>query len=192
MGRSTKGTEREAEILAAAREALVGGGVDGFVLRSIAERCGMKLGNLQYYFATRDDLLEALLCAEASVDLRTLRARRSDDPELDFRQTIGELIDRWGTAEENVYLPIGALSLPNQRLRRVWSGIYRAFYDAMGDLVERVDPGVTPEAAVTRAMKITALLDGAFIQAYMDLGPTSRAAMAPEFLEESVRIARGA
>ncbi|MEM9563640.1 MAG: TetR/AcrR family transcriptional regulator [Actinomycetota bacterium] len=191
MGRLTKGTEREAEILAVARETLVTGGVDGFVLRTIAERCGIKLGNLQYYFATRDDLLEALLLAEAAADLGVLRARRSDNPELDLRRTIGELIERWGATGQTIYLPIAALSVANPRLRDRWSTIYHSFYDAVGELVQRIDTAATQEETKIRAMKITALLDGAFVQAHVELDHDLRAVMAAEFLAETLRIARG-
>ena len=59
-----KGAARRDEILAEARAILVDEGLDRFVLREIAARVGILLGNLQYYYATRDDLLEALVRTE--------------------------------------------------------------------------------------------------------------------------------
>ena len=85
-----KGELRRAEILAAARQLLVDDGYDRFVLREIANRVGVMLGNLQYYYPTRDDLLEAVVRAEFEQNQREVRAiasasgrrRRASPPSL--------------------------------------------------------------------------------------------------------------
>jgi AcrR family transcriptional regulator len=40
----------------------------------LADRLGIALGNLQYYFPTRDELVLEVIRAEASADLETMRA----------------------------------------------------------------------------------------------------------------------
>ena len=69
-----KGEQRRQDILACARTLLVEDGYDGFVLREVAARVGVTLGNLQYYFATRDDLLEAVIRAEFGRNQRDIAA----------------------------------------------------------------------------------------------------------------------
>ncbi len=49
------------KLVAAAREALTEGGVGALSLRGVAREAGHRLGTLQYYFPTRDDLVEAVL-----------------------------------------------------------------------------------------------------------------------------------
>lgn len=58
MGR--KGDAKRQEILDTAKQMLLKGGPDAFVLRDVAERLGITHGNLQYYFRTRQDLLVAI------------------------------------------------------------------------------------------------------------------------------------
>ncbi|MEE4289921.1 MAG: TetR/AcrR family transcriptional regulator [Erythrobacter sp.] len=61
-----KGRERRRLILEAARKALVERGVDGLILREIAEELGITHGNLQYYFPTRNDLLVSVFDEEVA------------------------------------------------------------------------------------------------------------------------------
>lgn len=61
-----KGRERRQQILEAARRKLLSSGIDGLVLRDVAEQLGITHGNLQYYFKTRNDLIEAIFDEEVS------------------------------------------------------------------------------------------------------------------------------
>ena len=58
---TAKGSARRAALLDAAERTLVGGGHGALSLRAVAEAAGVRLGHLQYYFPTRDTLLEAVL-----------------------------------------------------------------------------------------------------------------------------------
>jgi AcrR family transcriptional regulator len=53
--------ERLAEVLAEAERMLTDEGYAVFTMRKLAERCGMALGNLQYYFPSKSDLVAALV-----------------------------------------------------------------------------------------------------------------------------------
>jgi AcrR family transcriptional regulator len=55
--------------VAIAREVLVDHGLERFVMRDVAARAGMTLGNLQYYYPTRMDLLEAVARSDLESDL---------------------------------------------------------------------------------------------------------------------------
>lgn len=59
-----KGRERRILILEKARARLIEQGVNGLILREIAEEMGITHGNLQYYFKTKNDLLWALFDEE--------------------------------------------------------------------------------------------------------------------------------
>ncbi len=58
---TAKGAARRAALLDAAERTLVGGGHGALSLRAVAEAAGVRLGHLQYYFPTRDGLLDAVL-----------------------------------------------------------------------------------------------------------------------------------
>lgn len=61
-----KGRERRKQIIATSRARLIERGVPGLVLRDIAEEMGITHGNLQYYFATKHDLLRAVFDDEVA------------------------------------------------------------------------------------------------------------------------------
>jgi AcrR family transcriptional regulator len=57
---TSKGLQRREQILSVARKLLIEEGYNRFVLREIAAQSGITIGNLQYYFRTRELLLEAV------------------------------------------------------------------------------------------------------------------------------------
>jgi len=126
---TTKGAKRRAVIVATARDLLVSEGLDQFVLRRIAKRTDMRLGNLQYYFATRDDLLEAIVRDEFSNDLEAMAQAANDDAATELTDVVALLSARWLTDLGSVYLPIGLLALHEPRFASVLAEIYQEFYD---------------------------------------------------------------
>jgi AcrR family transcriptional regulator len=52
---------RKRQIMHAFRMILIREGYPATSMRSVAEECGMKLGGLQYYYRTREDLLDAFI-----------------------------------------------------------------------------------------------------------------------------------
>lgn len=56
-----KANEKRIAILSAAREALTDDGYANFTLRNVAKRAHIHLKTLQYYFETKDRLLDATL-----------------------------------------------------------------------------------------------------------------------------------
>ena len=66
MPAQKKGRERRQQILEVARGKLLRSGIEGLVLRDVAEQLGITHGNLQYYFKTRNDLIEAIFDEEVS------------------------------------------------------------------------------------------------------------------------------
>lgn len=57
MGRPSRAHEKRAELVEAARQAVLGRGVAGLRLRDVADRAGMTPGAVQYYFPTLSDVL---------------------------------------------------------------------------------------------------------------------------------------
>ena len=124
----------------------------------------MKLGNLQYYFATRDDLLEAVVRCEFAQDLATIDTVEDADPLRRLSGIVAALSDRWLARNGSVYLPIAVLALRNERFQQVMAEIYAEFYSLMFDIVRAVDRSATASTAQRRAFLMTSLLDGASLQ----------------------------
>jgi AcrR family transcriptional regulator len=152
------------QVVAIAARVLAADGIDQFVMRRIADLADMKLGNLQYYFATRDDLLEAVVRFEFAEDLATVGAIVEDDPVRRLAGVVAALSRRWTAHNGSIYLSIGVLALHNDRFTDVIAEIYDQFHALMADLVRTIDPSVTPAVARRRAFLMTSVLDGASVQ----------------------------
>ncbi len=161
--RTERGAQRCQEILDLARAALVEEGLERFSVRRIAERGGMTLGNLQHYFASRDDLLEQVVNQEFEGDLVAF-ARGDGDPHDELGELIARLSERWSDGGSSVYEPLFLLSLHDERFGQLRTRIYDRFYSELAGLVEAIDPEAPPAECRFRAMLITALIDGVAVQ----------------------------
>jgi AcrR family transcriptional regulator len=161
-----KGEQRRAEILAAARRILVEDGYDRFVLREIATRTGVMLGNLQYYYPTRDALLEAVIRAEFAAnqaEIAELAAR--DAPATARLATITRrLIEVWAREGGRVYAVMSFLALHHVRFRHLHREIYDAFYESLLPVLREIRPGARRAELVDTARLVTTVIDGALFQ----------------------------
>jgi AcrR family transcriptional regulator len=184
-------------VLSLARRQVLESGLERLTLRSLAEALGMTLGNLQYYFPSRDDLLEAILRSEAATDLEAFRsvvASGSDDsgdPAEGLRTAVVALAERWYALNGSVYLPIAVRAIHDARFVDVIREIWESFYAELTPLVRRLDLTASPTEARSRAMLIVMLLDGSSIQSYAASGRLSRPAMTARLARTAVQIARG-
>jgi len=144
----------------------------------------MKLGNLQYYFATRDDLLEAILRAEHGADFAQISA------ETEVEAVIEALVGRFADPNPCVYALVGALATHNRQLMTVWAEVHEQIYGVISGLIQRFDSSVTPSQARIRAILVMALIEGAPAQVYRSSGATSATAMTPRIGAAARAIAK--
>ena len=161
-----KGEHRRAEILAAARRLLVEDGYDRFVLREIAARVGVMLGNLQYYYATRDDLLEALIRAEFTANQAEIAAITTGPGSADTRlaTVTRHLIAVWARDGGRVYAVMSFLALHQARFRRLHREIYAAFYESLLPVLRELRPRASRGDLLETARLVTTVIDGALVQ----------------------------
>jgi AcrR family transcriptional regulator len=147
----SKGSQRREEILAVARKRLIEEGYNHFVLREIAAQCGMTIGNLQYYFRTRERLLEEVTRTALFDDLKTLE-------------------------EASQSVPQGKAQL--RELGSLLSELYRQFFDQLIVVLRKLRPRLHRQTLLDKARLITAVLDGAVIQLRTGAVPTTSGARA--------------
>ncbi len=174
IARRAKGVATRARIVAEARRVLIEEGYDALVLRRVAAGVGIQLGNLQYYFPSRESLLLEILLAEARSDLETLRelVDRDVDPEERLRELVGVFVRRWRGDAGIVQTTLSFLSKHNPMIRQAYRKYYAAFYADIERVLEAVDPGHAPTVYAARARLLNALMDGAAMQ--MRVGPLKR------------------
>jgi len=168
-----RGEASRRRILETAAKILATEGLERFVLREIAKRADMQLGNLQYYFATRDDLLEAVIRAEFEHNLATIRSLDDRATSIkDYVEQFSDLLIREYTGiGGNIWPVLTLLHLHNRRFRQLSEEISQQHFDTLIDAMRRF--GVSGGTATLRekARLITAVIDGASLQAHT--GPHS-------------------
>lgn len=189
--RTVQGERRRGELVAIARRVLVDEGLDHFVMRRIAEQAGMQLGNLQYYFPTRDDLLEAVVRAEAARDLAVFETTTGADPARQLADVIAVLTAGWAEGGARVYTPLALLALHDERFASLHEEIYQGCYAEVADIVRRVDPTASRAGALHRARLISALVDGASLQGNELVGSHNRRRTLAHVGRLALAIARG-
>lgn len=177
-------------IVAIATDVLARDGLDQFVMRRLAGLADMKLGNLQYYFPTRDDLLEAVVRSEFVHDLAAINSVEESDPRRRLSGVVDALSNRWFARNGSVYLPIAVLALHDPRFERIISEIYAEFYALMSDVVSAIDPAASAVTAQRRAFLMTSLLDGASLQPGRN-DPAIRDSLVDDLKQLAASIAEG-
>lgn len=135
-------------------------------MRTVAAGAEVKLGNLQYYFPTRDALLEALVREEAETDLADLKhlADTAATPSDRLTAAVRLLAAKWRGESGRVLGLMTFLAQHQPDFRRIYREVYEGFYDALTAVIEQVRPELDRGECRRRARLITALTDGAALQ----------------------------
>lgn len=165
-----KGRKQRQEIIRIAQEIIEVAGLDGLVMRQVANQASIKLGHLQYYFQTKDDLLEALVYElyrndEAAV----LAGYASGDIEVVFR----ELMDLWDGTAARIYMSIFEGTGQRSRFRDIKRLIWEEFYEILVGLFKVRHPHKSRAELLLKAKRVTAMLDGTALQVYSSIAATA-------------------
>lgn len=163
---TVKGTGTRDKILQEARNLLVSYGTSRLVMREVAKRCDIKLGNLQYYFASREILLEAIISREAQQDIHTIRGvfDSKKTPRAKLRVIVDGLLHRWRGESAVIFSTLNLYSLHDDTFKALYARIYAAHYKALEEAIALVSPGVSQKEYARRARLMSALIDGAAYQ----------------------------
>ncbi|WP_007027008.1 TetR/AcrR family transcriptional regulator [Saccharomonospora iraqiensis] len=176
-----KGERRRAALVAAAAELLVEGGFGAVRHRAVAERAGLPLASTTYYFDSLDDLVYA---ATEHVGRRDLARGRERLARLGTEQrnvdTVVELVldQLLGTdpQHEAVVLRYERLVTTGRRpyLRPLMRTLAVQLRELLTESLTRSGFDVDPD----RLERIIALVDGAVVNALIEVDPDPRAAAA--------------
>ena len=163
---TTKGLSTRNRILQAARKQLVEGGYESFVMRELAGSLGIKLGNLQYYFKTREQLILQVIETEAAKDVLTFEQHKQEGKPANeaFRSIVQDLVTRWRGNSGVISSTLVTLALHNKPFKQLYRSIYAKFYSALEGPLLEMNPGLSDDETALRVRLITALIDGSSMQ----------------------------
>jgi hypothetical protein len=172
---SRKGEQRRQDILDTAKSILIDEGWEAFSMREVAARIGIRHGNLQYYFPTKQDLLVALYDSEVSVYTSAIAAAVAS---AGTRQSAIEGILDSGIAmvrrpETQLWRIAAALSPQDSEMEAILARDNQLYRDELMSAFADIAPGLTRQQQAVLARFVQVLVDGLSLQLMTD-DPSSR------------------
>lgn len=158
-----KGRSTRERIIAVARAILVDEGYDKFVVRQISARVGIKPGNLQYYFANKKELLQAVLEPELSRYHQTFAAVTRDksgktEVILAVVDFLLEEISLKSTC--NIWYTVWALAPQDPDIAALMDDWYQKYLHELRGVVRSANSKISEARAGHIACVLTAIMDG--------------------------------
>jgi AcrR family transcriptional regulator len=159
------GNDTAARIVLAARELLMTGGYAQFSMRNVAARAGLHLANVQYYYKTREDLVEALL-EDTGERYRSsyeeLRAKAPADREARFKAIVEfNLKDIATAATRRYFIQLWALLTEiDGRAGSLMNDLYAIDIQQLSDCIADLVPDTDAAEVRRRASVLAAMIEG--------------------------------
>src|SRR3979411_136950 len=162
-----KGNSTVTRILEEAKNILVKDRFLGLSFRAIAKRTGTTVGNIGYYYGTKDDLMVGL--AEYIFDKWELRLQREMPPAITdkretFRYLIRSMIDQ-NKQRKTMFLLLEMWAMANrsQAVSKMMDTFYGRLRNSIDGMIADLNPGMTAETRALRAALITTQIEGLMI-----------------------------
>ncbi|MEZ5920029.1 MAG: TetR/AcrR family transcriptional regulator [Parvularculaceae bacterium] len=153
-----------ATILMAARDVLVEEGYPRLTMRNVADRAGMTVGNLSYYYANKDNLLRDLL--EAVIqgyveDFDEIAAATERPPEERFSEMIRFVVLDLATKETTGFFPaLWALAAHDEFAAQEMAKVYEIERNIFARVIAEIRPDLSKRARDLVALFISASIEG--------------------------------
>jgi AcrR family transcriptional regulator len=159
------GNDTAARIVRAARDLLMTEGYAQFSMRNVAARAGLHLANVQYYYKTREDLVEALV-ADTGERYRNsyaeLRAKGPTDRQARFDAVVEFNLKDIATAETRRYfIQLWALLTEiDGRAGHLMNDLYAIDIQQLSDCIAELVPDTDAAEVRRRASILAAMIEG--------------------------------
>ncbi|GAB5462369.1 TetR/AcrR family transcriptional regulator [Hoeflea alexandrii] len=143
---------------------LIGEGGAGLSMRKVADACGMSLGNLQYHYATREALLEALLASFIANYVALVRDRPfqpTGDLQRDLSDILSsglELLDK--TEASRVFKELWAAAQQSDSLAAEMMRYYRDLAGFYAQTLRSLDQTASEDRIGRAVSVLMPLLEG--------------------------------
>ena len=162
-GTYAKGRTRASVILDAAVTVLIERGYTNLSLRRVAEEAGLRLGNLQHYFPSKDALVQAMLDRVIDAYLARLANIRSRvlEPEAEFREIVRTIFTDLNTRRTTVFFPeLWSLANHDPHVAGYMERMYGRYREVLEASIIRVNPALDTAQAKRLALFVSASIEG--------------------------------
>lgn len=158
----TKGEKRIKSILQASENLLIENGYHKFSMRKVAVQAGVSVGNLQYYFPSKNNLLEALLDQVIQNYLNTLaKIRRHNTPKEQFTGMISNVVRDLKTKRTTVFFPeLWSMANHEKHFSKSMDVMYGKYRSVLAKVIMDINPELNELQAKRLSLFITASIEG--------------------------------
>lgn len=189
--RRTKGAERELSVVTAAAELIAEEGLAQLRMADVADRAGMSVGHLTYYFPSKSELLvRAIQLSEEGFQSEVKQALHAQDGAWDRLTTLIELAGASGPRDPGwlLWFEVWANAAVDSELAEVQMQLdgwwHRQMAEVIGYGIER---GTFRTSDAGRVVSVlSALTDGLSVQLTLGSDSVTR----PELIETVMGVAR--
>lgn len=191
------GKATAAKLVEAARDMLASENFERFSLRAVADRAGVSLANLQYYFPRKEDLARALYLDVGEryrVAYAACLAAAPDEPGARL-----EAVLRWNMediarpATQQFFIQLWTLLGSLDDFQGAWiRELYAIDITQLSEHIQALEPAPGEREARRRATLIAALIEGLMLLARdTDSDPDQKNALLEAGVQTALAIARG-
>lgn len=163
-GKYNAGKKRIVQILTATKTVLINGGYAQLTMRRVAEEAGLHLRHLQYYFKTKDQLMDALIknvCDSYIENSKSIVEKGPFSPEERFFKCIDYLIeDNKDTASNTLFFEFWAMACHDEYINKLIDQLYIAYREYIASFISAMRPKLSKRSSNRRAQQIVILLEG--------------------------------
>lgn len=158
----TKGEKRIKLILEAAEQLLIDSGYHNFSMRKVATKAGVSVGNLQYYFPSKDQLLEALLDKVIQNYLDIFQEHSVEfSPKEQFIQIIKTVVNDLKTKHTTVFFPeLWSMANHEKHISIIMDNMYGKYRTLVANVIRSINPNLNEHQALRLSIFMTASLEG--------------------------------
>lgn len=155
--------ERLGMVLTEAEKLLIDEGYAALTMRGLAERCGMVLGNLQYYFPSKSDLVAAVV--ESIYERHQHRLTKHTDAAAAPREAMEALLrymldDIRKPEGSALFWELWVLAARDDVANAAMTKFYRAEQDVIEQAIVRLNSKLPARIARLRAKVIVGMVEG--------------------------------
>jgi len=159
-----KGQVRLASILEAGKSVLIEAGYARFTMRKVAARAGIGVGNLSYYYGSKEDLLRDLVDYVINGYLAIfdrLRNAAGQSPEKQLESILDYWIEDLGAPETTGFFPeLWALANHDPHVARLVDRLYARAREPLVELTGLINPSCTLTERQQLALYMCATMEG--------------------------------
>lgn len=158
-----KGRERVEQILDAAADLLVKEGHGQFTMNQLAKRLGIRISNLQYYFPSREQLIQQLLQRFLNNALAEINAITSTKttPRKRLLSTVDYILkDQVNESSCKTFWELWSLSSRDEKIGQAMDDFYECYCNRFSQMLSSQNPEISSRKIGRISALVVAMIEG--------------------------------